>query len=126
MPPSTMYIKMPFEGRARPLASLAGAGELTVGCWGEQWLGLAEAQTEELGAGTAWEVGKSEQGTPQTEPGDARPPTGLLLCRVRRCKQLALPALLPQTQQPPGGKGGASSFRPWRSVLAQLLVLGHR
>lgn len=105
-----------------------------------QWLSLEEAQTEKLSEGIAWEVwggpwpGKSEQRAAQTEPGDARPPTGLLLPTASRTRgaapdpQPALPA--PAPPSPPGPappvERVTSGFRDGWCWAIGLLVHGRR
>lgn len=97
-PPSASSTEMPAKA---PLARVV----LAVGSWQSWeswWLSLEGAQTEELSEDIAWEawgalwLGKLEQ-CAQTEPGDARPPTRLVLARASRSTAATLsrqPALL--------------------------------
>lgn len=95
----SFHLKHGAASQSRPLllASLLGGGA-GHGFLAEpresRWLSLEEAQTEKLSEGITWEVwggpwpGKSEQRAAQTEPGDARPPTGLLLPTAREPEEL--------------------------------------
>lgn len=118
-----------------------GAGRCFLAEPGEsRWLSLEKAQTEKLSEGIAWEVwggpwlGKSEQRAAQTEPGDARPPTGLVLPRASRGRAATLdlqpalpaPALRPTPDPAPPVERVTSSFRDGCCSAIRWLVLGCR
>lgn len=141
----SFHLKHGAASQSRPLllASLLGGGA-GHGFLAEpresRWLSLEEAQTEKLSEGITWEVwggpwpGKSEQRAAQTEPGDARPPTGLLLPTASRARgatpdpQPALPA--PALPPPPGPaplvERVTSGFRDGWCWAIGLLVHGRR